>query len=220
MNIGFVRSGVATVVATMALAGGAQAQNIVTNGGFEAPVVSDNCCITVTAGNSFPGWSVTAGDINVVRGSFNSGTGNRAFQGTQYVDLIGEANVLTTLSQTLNTVVGTLYTFSFAYSNNAFAGATARSATYSVGGLTGTVTHSSATPDNLDWNVFRGSFTATGSTTTLSFTERDGAGNAGVLLDDVSVVAVPEPATWAMMIAGFGLVGGVARRRRAVLATA
>ncbi len=32
-------------------------------------------------------------------------------------------------------------------------------------------------------------------------------------------LAVPEPATWAMLIAGFGLVGGVARRRRA-LATA
>ncbi len=29
---------------------------------------------------------------------------------------------------------------------------------------------------------------------------------------------VPEPATWAMMIAGFGLVGGVMRRRRVVSA--
>jgi hypothetical protein len=31
---------------------------------------------------------------------------------------------------------------------------------------------------------------------------------------------VPEPATWAMMIAGFGLVGGIARRRRGTLAAA
>lgn len=30
-----------------------------------------------------------------------------------------------------------------------------------------------------------------------------------------SVSAVPEPASWAMMIGGFGLVGGAARRRRA-----
>ncbi len=28
------------------------------------------------------------------------------------------------------------------------------------------------------------------------------------------VAAVPEPATWTMMIAGFGLVGGALRRRR------
>lgn len=30
----------------------------------------------------------------------------------------------------------------------------------------------------------------------------------------LNLPAVPEPATWAMMIGGFGLVGGMARRRR------
>jgi hypothetical protein len=30
----------------------------------------------------------------------------------------------------------------------------------------------------------------------------------------VDVGAVPEPATWAMMIGGFGMVGGAMRRRR------
>ncbi|GGB20210.1 hypothetical protein GCM10011380_07240 [Sphingomonas metalli] len=32
---------------------------------------------------------------------------------------------------------------------------------------------------------------------------------------DVTVTAVPEPATWALLILGFGLVGGAMRRRRA-----
>ena len=32
--------------------------------------------------------------------------------------------------------------------------------------------------------------------------------------------AVPEPASWALMIAGFGMVGGAARRRRSVAVTA
>ncbi|MDB5453794.1 MAG: hypothetical protein JWO33_2372, partial [Caulobacteraceae bacterium] len=34
--------------------------------------------------------------------------------------------------------------------------------------------------------------------------------------DNVSldVAAVPEPATWAMMIAGFGMIGGAMRHRR------
>ena len=31
-------------------------------------------------------------------------------------------------------------------------------------------------------------------------------------------MAVPEPATWAMMIIGFGAVGSMIRRRRAVVA--
>jgi hypothetical protein len=36
--------------------------------------------------------------------------------------------------------------------------------------------------------------------------------------DDLAVLGVPEPGTWALMIAGFGLVGGMMRRRRAVAA--
>ncbi|MET3527276.1 PEPxxWA-CTERM sorting domain-containing protein [Phenylobacterium koreense] len=37
-------------------------------------------------------------------------------------------------------------------------------------------------------------------------------------LDYVGFSAVPEPATWAMLITGFGLAGSVLRRRRALLA--
>jgi hypothetical protein len=41
-----------------------------------------------------------------------------------------------------------------------------------------------------------------------------------ITLDDVTA-AVPEPASWAMMLGGFGLVGGAMRqRKRATLATA
>ena len=41
-------------------------------------------------------------------------------------------------------------------------------------------------------------------------------------LDDVAFAtsAVPEPATWAMMITGFGLAGAAIRRRRTILAVA
>jgi len=39
-------------------------------------------------------------------------------------------------------------------------------------------------------------------------------------IDDISGSAVPEPATWAMMIAGFGLAGAALRRRRTIFAAA
>jgi PEP-CTERM motif len=39
-----------------------------------------------------------------------------------------------------------------------------------------------------------------------------------VLLHSLSTTAVPEPATWAMMIMGFGGLGAMMRRRRAVIA--
>ena len=59
--------------------------------------------------------------------------------------------------------------------------------------------------------------------TSFSFSFANAGGdNVGAILDDVSVslAVVPEPASWAMMIAGFGLVGAGLRRResRAVFA--
>lgn len=40
------------------------------------------------------------------------------------------------------------------------------------------------------------------------------------VLSAVAVGAVPEPAAWAMMIGGFGLIGGVMRRRKVRIAYA
>ncbi|MFM9853306.1 MAG: PEPxxWA-CTERM sorting domain-containing protein [Sphingomonadaceae bacterium] len=48
----------------------------------------------------------------------------------------------------------------------------------------------------------------------------DSADNVGPLLDNVSLditAAVPEPATWMMLLAGFGLIGAAMRRRGAAL---
>jgi hypothetical protein len=42
----------------------------------------------------------------------------------------------------------------------------------------------------------------------------------GIGYDDFAFNAVPEPAAWAMLIAGFGLVGAMARRQRSVQITA
>ena len=45
-----------------------------------------------------------------------------------------------------------------------------------------------------------------------------GAGAGGWFANRITNLnAVPEPASWAMLIAGFGLTGAVARRRRAVV---
>lgn len=47
-----------------------------------------------------------------------------------------------------------------------------------------------------------------------------GAWQAALIADETQVgpIGVPEPASWAMLIAGFGLVGSVLRRRGAALA--
>lgn len=59
--------------------------------------------------------------------------------------------------------------------------------------------------------------TATAPVSTLKLTFRD-ARPTVFRLDDVSVTAVPEPATWALMLAGFGAAGVMRRRERDVAA--
>ena len=52
--------------------------------------------------------------------------------------------------------------------------------------------------------------------TRISISDNDESSNLGYDTIRRAAPGVPEPATWAMMIAGFGLAGSVLRRRRAV----
>lgn len=178
------------------------------------------CCITVAAPGSIPGWEVTSGDINIVVGTYGSvpaGT-NLAYLGNQYLDLVGESGS-GSISQDIATVAGQAYKLTFAYSNNIFGGAAVASANYLIASLAGTVVHGTATPAGLNWTVFTGYFTGTGSDT-LSFISSLDSQYGSVFLDGIEITAVPEPATWAMMIFGFGLAGMTIRRRRRKLAFA
>lgn len=203
-----------TAAALAFLPTSAWAAESLVNGGFESPVISDPCCSTVPP-DALPGWTATP-NVNVVVGTFSSAAGNLAFEGNQYLDLVGQGGT-GSISQTFDTVVGQLYTLTFAYSHNLFNPAvTSASATFSVDGLAGVVLHNTGTNADLDWQIFTNSFIATGPTATLNFTNVTGGVNEGIFLDAVSVQAVPEPGTWALMLVGFGLLGGamrVARRR-------
>lgn len=185
---------------------------IVTNGGFEAPVITDPCCNTVPP-DSLPGWIATP-NVNVVNGTFDSTAGNLAYQGNQYLDLVGQGGS-GSISQTLSLTPGQLYSLTFAYSHNLFdpAEATSASALVTIDGFAAIFSHDTGNTSNLDWQIFSGSFVATGPDT-LNFTNISGGPNEGVLLDAISVAAVPEPATWAMMLLGFAGIGFAMRRRR------
>ncbi len=73
-------------------------------------------------------------------------------------------------------------------------------------------------PGNRSWLNYSMSFTpTTAGSLTMTFLSTS-ADNIGPVLDNVLVSQVPEPASWAMLIAGFGLVGVAARRRRTSVA--
>lgn len=191
----------------------ASAADLVTNGGFEAPDVSNPCCSTVPP-DALPGWSVNSGNVNVVNGTYASGAGNLAYEGDQYLDLVGQGGV-GSISQIVSTVAGQVYNLTFAYSHNLFTGLASASASFAIDGLNGVVTHNGGSNVNLNWQTYSGSFVASGASATLTFTNLAGGGNEGIFLDAVSVeTAVPEPAVWLTMLLGFGAIGGAMRAAR------
>jgi len=84
-----------------------------------------------------------------------------------------------------------------------------------AGGLTG------ATTTNLGGGTYRVDLN-TAAYQAFAFGQQrrgDGPQGDGFRINSISVAAVPEPATWAMMIAGFGMVGAGMRRRTGRTAT-
>jgi hypothetical protein len=69
-----------------------------------------------------------------------------------------------------------------------------------------------------DWSIYTASYTATladvGSAITIVLSSPGSQGG----FDNIILTAVPEPASWAMLLVGFGMVGVAARRRKATVA--
>ncbi len=215
----------------------AQAANLLINGGFEAPAIGGFFANYASGSTAINGWTVDAftpsggsgGNVDIVNGIFTPGGPSPAAEGVQFLDLVGTGTV-GSIYQTFSTIAGTKYNVNFSYSHNLFAGAPSASGivgVYGAGFGAGNfnlllpfeaVSHSTGTSTNLDWKTHAFSFTATGIETTLAFGNDSGGNNAGLLLDAISVSgAVPEPASWALMISGFGLAGAAMRRRKSAV---
>jgi hypothetical protein len=187
----------------LAAAGNAHAAtNIVANGGFEDPAIGSSFVEYNAPTNAISNWVVTNGSVDLVRSPYTVN------EGLQALDLSGTS--LGTISQALTTAVGQTYDLIFYFSNNNFSGAGTYSGKVSVGGLNTIFSHVEGTP----WTQFKGTFVGTGNDT-LTFESLTNQNNGGVFLDSVNVSAAPEPATWLMMIAGFGIAGAALRRKRA-----
>ena len=199
----------------------AQAELIV-NGSFEAPALGagHNYFQLLNAGsNALPGWTIGGKSIDVL-GVGNPYVTGAAADGQQYIDMVGSPGP-GVLSQTISTVAGQQYLLSFAYANNYNGSATGSSQALVelLGNATllhEVITHAGSQPGDLDWVVATFAFTADSNSTTLRFSSQGvgSSGYAGVLLDNVSVVAMmtPEPASLAV----WSLIGaaGLAYRWR------
>ncbi|MQA39363.1 PEP-CTERM sorting domain-containing protein [Rugamonas aquatica] len=192
----------AAAVTALTASGAASATNLIQNGDFETVSgVNLNNYVRVGAGDgAIAFWSVGGNSVDVINNSYNSISGNS-------IDMLGTPGP-GVLSQSFTAVAGTTYTLSFDLTHNPYSHGAGLDVF--VGG--NHYSFEGSTPvTNYTFN-----FTTTGGTQALVFSSVGGDGYSGAVLDNVSVTAaVPEPETYAMMLAGLGLVGVIARRRKA-----
>ncbi|WP_077038105.1 PEP-CTERM sorting domain-containing protein [Pelomonas sp. KK5] len=202
--------------------GAALAQtNLVANGGFESPTVANNSYGTF---QTISGWTLNS-EIEIRDNRVGTAAEGKNFAELD-TDVANNGNGKNnTISQTIATVVGATYTFSFQYSNRPFESvanpvsvpASSSGLHYVIGDLNGDApAMATITDDKNHWTTFTTTFVATSTSTLLSFAALGTVDGFGSSLDDVRVVMtspVPEPESYALMLAGLGAVAFVARRR-------
>ena len=172
------------------------------------------------------GWTTTGEGVEW----FDSSAFGPAFDGNNLIDLAwytSNGNPGGGIQQTIATEAGTQYSIAFHATTHRASG---RDGTGIInllidGVMLGSylVNNQNATFSSGDWKRFDATFTATGPQSVIQFTNTQNAYAHFAYLDGVStqISAVPEPAMWAMMIGGLGMVGGAmrsTRRKRAVTA--
>lgn len=167
------------------------AAELVTNGGFET--------------GDFTGWTQggNTGFTGVASGIGNAST---------FAAFFGPIGSVGTITQVINTVAGTDYSLSFDLRN---LGGIPNSFRALVDGVQVYAQSDSTTFPSSYLTLSGFSFTANSASTSLVFEVRQDP--SFYYLDNVSVQglagAVPEPATWALMILGFGAIGMSMRAR-------
>lgn len=222
----------ASLTTLAAAAPAAAATNLIVNGGFETPL-PPAASFTIFGGGStaLTGWQVLGPARNAVAlldNAYTEHSGVTVFEaqsGQASLDLSGGENTGPTagVRQDVATEIGRLYSLSFwlgnqdgSRNNNYTLPSTL---TLSINGASPvSFTNATETRDHVNWQLVTTSFRATSASTSIAFRNATPVADAFTGLDNVSLTAAPEPATWAMMIGGLGLAGAMLRRARRLAA--
>lgn len=215
-------------VCLLCTAGAASAQ--LANPGFESPVVPVGNFTTFAVGSAgLTGWNVVGPvgtSVATVSTTYSqSGVTFQSQSGSQWMDLTGaSSNSSAGVSQAVATTAGHRYELTFFVGNTTGGSVFGTTSTVNVavnGVQSFAAVNSIANATALSWQQFTYDFVATGASTLLAFSNGDpGDDNSNgldsIALADLGPVAapVPEPETYALMLAGLTIVGWAARRRK------
>ncbi|MEQ1600751.1 MAG: PEP-CTERM sorting domain-containing protein [Methylophilaceae bacterium] len=194
---------------TAALPTLANANNLVTNGSFEANAQGNGSWSVYSA---LTGWTLASGPGIELRNNV-AGT---ASDGVNYVELDSYGN--SSIYQIITTTLGADYELYFDYSAriSQLANTNGIEAYWNNDKLT-TVTAKGGSINN--WNTLSFNVTGTGNDKltfkAVGISDQLGGNidNISLTAVDVQVSSVPEPSTYALFLAGLGLLGVSARRR-------
>ncbi|BDI29115.1 hypothetical protein CCAX7_11660 [Capsulimonas corticalis] len=189
----------------------AHAENLITNGSFEAPSINPG---SYSLYNSIPGWTLASGSKIEIQNNIVG----KAADGFQFVELDSDAS--SSIMQTINTTAGKHYQLTFAFSARPGTGLSDNILGVNWNGASvSKLTANGSGQGDTHWKTYTYDLVAHGSTSTVQFSDLGASNSLGTYIDHVSVAAVPEPST----VASF-LIGGVAlaalglRRRKSVMA--
>lgn len=120
------------------------------------------------------------------------------------------------IEQAIVTIPGQIYDLSFFAGNSTYAGREGDGyVKVTIDDVTQQFDTATAHSSVIAWKPVALSFQAIATSTTVRFWNDQNSFQHFAFIDNVSaVVAVPEPETYALMLAGLGLVGFMARRRK------
>lgn len=206
--------------ALTALAPMATSAATITNGSFESGSNPGGFTTLGTGSTAITGWTVASGNVDYI------GTHWQASDGVRSVDLTGgtRGSISTTI---MDLIIGVTYNLSFDLSGNPEGPPATKQldVTLSDPATTENYTYNIQTAGNtlsdMRWVNYVLSFTATSTSSILSFAAANGGGGGaccyGPALDNVQISAVPVPAAGFLLV---GALGGLAalRRRKALAA--
>ena len=192
----------AALAALLATGAAHASTELLTNGSFEANLQGNG---SWNIYSSLTGWTGGAYGIELR----NSVVGN-APDGVNFVELDTTNN--SSMYQNVSTVLGQHYTLTFQFQDRPGVATSSQGLeVYWGNSLVGTVNNSLGG----NWQTVSYALTGTGNIEALTFKAIGSNDSLGTSLDAVSLTAaVPEPETYAMLLAGLGLVGFAARRRK------